>query len=225
MIIRFLGQSGYVIKTLSTTVVIDPYLSDSVNRVANRPRTLPIPINPEELRADAVVCTHNHLDHLDPDTVEKVDRKIPFISTFEGKDVLDKMGFETVTAIKVGDTVTVGDISLTAVFANHTVEAFGLIVKADGMTLYFSGDTLFDEKLFEIKDYNPDFTFICINGRLGNMNVEEALITAKKIGAKTNVPNHYDMFESNSEDPHKFADFIDGGFIMDFDMEYDLSAK
>ena len=225
MIIRFLGQSGYVIKTLSTTVVIDPYLSDSVNRVANRPRTLPIPINPEELRADAVVCTHNHLDHLDPDTVEKVDRKIPFISTFEGKDVLDKMGFETVTAIKVGDTVTVGDISLTAVFANHTVEAFGLIVKADGMTLYFSGDTLFDEKLFEIKDYNPDFTFICINGRLGNMNVEEALTTAKKIGAKTNVPNHYDMFESNSEDPHKFADFIDGGFIMDFDKEYDLSAK
>ena len=225
MIIRFLGQSGYVIKTLSTTVVIDPYLSDSVNRVANRPRTLPIPINPEELRADAVVCTHNHLDHLDPDTVEKVDRKIPFISTFEGKDVLDKMGFETVAAIKVGDTVTVGDISLTAVFANHTVEAFGLIVKADGMTLYFSGDTLFDEKLFEIKDYNPDFTFICINGRLGNMNVEEALTTAKKIGAKINVPNHYDMFESNSEDPHKFADFIDGGFIMDFDKEYDLSAK
>ena len=83
MIIRFLGQSGYVIKTLSTTVVIDPYLSDSVNRVANRPRTLPIPINPEELRADAVVCTHHHLDHLDPDTVEKVDRKIPLISTFE----------------------------------------------------------------------------------------------------------------------------------------------
>ena len=46
-----------------------------------------------------------------------------------------------------------------------------------------------------------------------------------KFQAKTNVPNHYDMFESNSEDPHKFADFIDGGFIMDFDKEYDLSAK
>lgn len=222
MIIRFLGQSGYVIKTLSTTVIIDPYLSDSVNRVANRPRTLPIPIKPEDLEADAVICTHNHLDHLDPDTVEKVDRKTPFISTFEGKQVLDKMGFEKVDAIKVGDTVTVGDISLTAVFANHTVEAFGLIVKADGMTLYFSGDTLFDEKLFEIKNYKPDMTFICINGRLGNMNVEEALITAKKIGAKTNAPNHYDMFESNSEDPHKFADFIDGGFIMEFDKEYDL---
>lgn len=222
MTIRFLGQSGYVIKTASTTVVIDPYLSDSVNRVANRPRTLPIPIAPEKLRADAVICTHNHLDHLDPDTVEKVDRKIPFITTFEGKDVLDGLGFETVKAIKVGDTVNVGDISITAVYANHTVEAFGLIVKADGMTLYFSGDTLFDEKLFEIKSFNPDMTFICINGRLGNMNVEEALTTAKEIGARVNVPNHYDMFASNSEDPHKFADHIDGGFIMDFNKEYDL---
>ena len=222
MIIRFLGQSGYIIKTDTSSIVIDPYLSDSVNRVANRPRTLPIPIAPEKLRADAIICTHNHLDHLDPDTVEQVNRKIPFITTFEGKEVLDKMGFEKVKAIKVGDTVNVGNISVKAVYANHTVEAFGLIVKADNMTLYFSGDTLFDEKLFEIKKEKPDMTFICINGRLGNMNVEEALTTAKEIGARVNVPNHYDMFASNSEDPHKFTDHIDGGFILDFNKEYDF---
>lgn len=222
MIIRFLGQSGYVIKTNTSSIIIDPYLSDSVNRVANRPRMLPIPINPENVKADAIICTHNHLDHLDPDTVEKVNRTIPFITTFEGKEVLDKLGFAKVKAIKVGDTVNVGNISIKAVYANHTVEAFGLIVKADNMTLYFSGDTLFDEKLFEIKKEKPDMTFICINGKLGNMNVEEALITAKEIGAKVNVPNHYDMFASNCEDPHKFADFIDGGFILDFNKEYDL---
>jgi L-ascorbate metabolism protein UlaG (beta-lactamase superfamily) len=52
------------------------------------------------------------------------------------------------------------------------------------------------------------------------MNVEQALITAKMIGAKVNVPNHYDMFASNSEDPHLFADHIDGGCIMEFCREY-----
>ena len=223
MIIRFLGQSGYIIRTSTSSIVIDPYLSDSVNRVANRPRTLPIPIKPENIKADAVICTHNHLDHLDPDTVEKVNRNIPFITTFEGKEVLNKMGFSKVKAITVGDVVNVGNISVKAVYANHTVEAFGLIVKADNMTLYFSGDTLFDEKLFEIKNENPDMTFICINGKLGNMNVDEAITTAREIGAKVNVPNHYDMFASNSEDPHKFADFISGGFVMNFDTEYDLS--
>ena len=49
-------------------------------------------------------------------------------------------------------------------------------------------------KLFCIAEYKPDTTIVCINGRLGNMNVDEALVTAKKIGAKINIPNHYDMF-------------------------------
>ena len=34
MRIRFLGQSGYIVNSGDTTVIIDPYLSDSVNRVA-----------------------------------------------------------------------------------------------------------------------------------------------------------------------------------------------
>ena len=122
----------------------------------------------------------------------------------------------------MGETLKIGDITLTAVFADHTVEAFGLIVNAENKTLYFSGDTLFNERLFEILEYKPDATFICINGRLGNMNVNEALTVAKKIGAKTNIPNHYDMFASNSEDPRLFSDNIDGGFIMEFNEEYEF---
>ena len=57
MKIRFLGQSGYILKSGNTEIIIDPYLSDSVNRVAGRPRTLPIPINPEDISCDAVICT------------------------------------------------------------------------------------------------------------------------------------------------------------------------
>ena len=55
------------------------------------------------------------------------------------------------------------------------------------------------------------------------MNVDEALITAKKIGAKINIPNHYDMFESNSENPLLFSEEISGGFIMQFSREYFLN--
>ena len=80
-----------------------------------------------------------------------------------------------------------------------------------------------EDKLFRIVEYKPDITFICINGRLGNMNVKQALITAKKIGAKINIPNHYDMFESNSENPLLFSEKIDGGFVMEFDKEYTVS--
>ncbi len=222
MTIRWIGQSGYVLKTAHTEIIIDPYLSDVVNKVANRPRLVPAPIDPEDIKADAVVCTHNHLDHLDTDAIPLMDDGLLYVTTTEGTTVLEKMGKKNVTAMTEGDSITVGDMVLTAVYANHTVEAFGLLVEAEGKKLYFSGDTLFDEKLFGIAAYQPDYTFICINGRLGNMNVEEALLTAEKIGAAVNVPTHYGMFASNTEDPHKFADHIGGGFIMDFDRTYGL---
>lgn len=216
MKIKFLGQSGYIIKTEKAEIMIDPYLSDSVNRVAGRPRTLPIPINPQNISCEAVICTHNHLDHLDPDTVTQINNEQFFITTNEGKTELNRLGKDHVASLNIGESTIVGDIEITAVFADHTVEAFGLIVKAENKTLYFSGDTLYNEKLFDIAKYHPDITFICINGRLGNMNVKEALMTAKKIGAKINIPNHYDMFASNSEDPCAFTNQIENGFIMEF---------
>ena len=222
MKIKFLGQSGYLLKTENSEIIIDPYLSDSVNRVAGRPRVLPIPIDPQDINCDAVICTHNHLDHLDPDTVKGIPVDQFFITTNEGKIELEKFGKTNVATLNAGESITVGDLEITAVFADHTVEAFGLIVKAENKTLYFSGDTLYNEKLFDIAQYNPDITFICINGRLGNMNVEEALVVAEKIGAKINIPNHYDMFASNSENPRLFADKISGGMILEFNEYYNF---
>lgn len=220
MKIKFLGQSGYILQTENTEILIDPYLSDSVNRVVGRPRALPIPIDPAKIKCDAVICTHNHLDHLDPDTITKLDSNLFFITTGDGKQELIKMGKTNVTAINIDESIWVGDFEITAVFADHTVEAFGVIVKAENKTLYFSGDTLYNEKLFKIAKYAPDITFICINGRLGNMNVAEALTVAKRIGAKVNIPNHYDMFASNSEDPRLFSDQIAGGRVLAFNKWY-----
>ncbi len=222
MKIRSLGQSGYVIQSKTSTIIIDPYLSDSVNRVAQRPRILPMPMMPEDIRCDAIICTHNHLDHLDPDTIKGVNDNQFFITTGEGEKELEKLGKTNVKTLTIGESITVGEFEITAVFADHTVEAFGLIVRTKDKTVYFSGDTLYNEKLFEISKYKPDVTFICINGKLGNMNVNEALAVAKKIGAKLNVPNHYDMFESNSENPLLFSEKINGGFVMEFNKEYEF---
>ena len=222
MKIRFLGQSGYVLKTENSEIIIDPYLSDSVNRVANRPRILPIPIQPKNIKCDAVICTHNHLDHLDPDTVAEIIDNQFFITTNEGKTELLKMGKSNVVSLDVGESIDVRDFEITAVFGDHTVEAFGLIIKAEDKTLYFSGDTLYNERLFDIAKYKPDITFICINGKLGNMNVNEALVVAERIGAKINIPNHFDMFETNSENPYLFSKNIDGGVVLKFNKEYDF---
>ena len=76
--VGFLGQSGYLIKTEKTTVLIDPYLSDYIENTdgsndSKMKRNFPPPIRPEELQGiDAVLCTHTHLDHMDPWTLEKI---------------------------------------------------------------------------------------------------------------------------------------------------------
>ena len=223
MILRFLGQSSYELKTAATRILIDPYFSDIVGRLQGRPRLLPVPLAVEEMPCDGVFCTHNHLDHLDPDTVVLFPENQPFFTTQEGCNKLHELGRRNTTVLHIGQAITLGDLEIIPVFAAHTVESVGLVVKAEGITLWFSGDTLYDEKLFEIGAYRPDITLICINGRLGNMNTEEALKTAKAIGARVNIPNHYDMFASNSADPHLFADHIPGGKILQFNRPYDTA--
>lgn len=224
MKIRWIGQSGYIVSSENSEIIIDPYLSDAVGKLEGRPRLVPPPISPADIGADAVVCTHAHIDHLDLESALLMQPDTYFITTGEGRDLLLSAGLKNVSAIRAHESITVGDIEITAVPAFHTVEAVGLIVRAEGHTLYFSGDTLFDEGLFVIADYRPDFTFICINGRLGNMNAEQALRTAKAIGAPVNIPNHYGMFASNTEDPERFAGRIDGGFIMEFNKTYRIES-
>ena len=211
-----IGQSGYIVRTKNSEIIIDPYLSDSVNAAEGMPRLLPIPFEPETVCCDAIICTHDHLDHLDPDTVSKIPEKQFYITTVEGEEHLKRLGRKNCAALKVGESIGVGDFTVTAVFAEHSCEAFGVIIKAEGKTLYFSGDTLFNEKLFSVAEYKPDAVFICINGRLGNMTVEQAVLTAEKIGAPLNIPNHYDMFASNSENPVLFTEKISGGRILSF---------
>ncbi len=222
MKLTWIGQSGYIIKSQGTEIIIDPYLSDVVNKVSHYKRMVEAPINPAEIKADAVVCTHDHMDHLDPEAVVEMPKGTHFITTNGGKKHLAELGIQTAEALNLGESTAVGSIKLTAVFAQHSCEAFGLIVEAEGKKLYFSGDTLYNEELFKIAEYKPDYTFICINGKLGNMNVEEALVTAEKIGAKVNVPTHYGMFEANTEDPNKFTARISGGLELEFNKEYDI---
>ena len=65
--------------------------------------------------------------------------------------------------------------------------------------------------------------FVCINGKLGNMNADEAAKLTKIINPLVGVPTHYGMFASNTEDPEKYTSQIDNGFIMDFNKEYTIS--
>lgn len=219
MKIRWLGQSGYLLTDGKTTICIDPYLSDCVNRIANRPRVRTVPIQPQDLAADAVICTHNHLDHVDIDAIPKMNRAISFYAPSDCKKTLSELGVTKYMPFDEGMEYQIGDFKITAVFADHTVPAVGVLLEYNGEKLYFSGDTYYHQKLEQIQ---CDYMFICINGKLGNMNVDEAVKLTQIIKPRIAVPNHYDMFESNSENPEKYTSRVENGFVMEFNKEYEV---
>ena len=47
---------------------------------------------------------------------------------------------------------------------------------------------------------------------LGEISQEEAIKLTKDINPKIGVPNHYGMFESNTEDPKKYTSKIENSF-------------
>src|SRR4029077_10251509 len=73
--IYWLCQAGFAFKDSSGTVVyIDPYFSDVVERLIGFKRMMACPIAAEEVKADLVVCTHEHLDHMDTDALPVLTR-------------------------------------------------------------------------------------------------------------------------------------------------------
>lgn len=222
--IKWMGQSGYILNDGKTEICIDPYLSDVVNRVANRPRMVEAAVLPQDLKSDIVICTHNHLDHVDIDAIPLMKKEnMLFLAPSDAKAQLTECGVVNYREFDEGVSYTFGDFNLTAVYADHSVPAIGVIVKHNGITMYFSGDTEYNEKLEELSDYGIDIMFICINGKLGNMNVGEAVKLTEIIKPKVGVPTHYGMFESNTEDPEKYTSELDCGFEMEYNKEYEIS--
>ncbi len=216
--IRWIGQSGYILSDGKNTICIDPYLSDIVKKT----RLVKAPIKPEELSCDAVICTHNHLDHVDTGAIPYMNRNIAFFAPTDAKETLLGCGVQKYTPFDEGQSFALGDFCITAVYAKHTVPTVGVIVKHGKTTLYFSGDTYYDKKLSEVRNFGIDIVFICINGRLGNMNAEEAVALTKEIAPKVGIPNHYGLFAENTEDPKKYTSRLECAYELQFDRVYGI---
>ena len=217
MKIRWIGQGGYLLTDGITTVCIDPYISDAVERASGKKRLVKAPFHASELHADAVICTHDHLDHVDTDAIPFM-KGLRFLAPTDAEKKIRSCGVTNYTPFDEGTTVKIGSFELTAVFADHTVPAIGVIVKHCGRTLFFTGDTFYNEKLIH---RDVDILFVCINGKLGNMNVLDAIRLTGEISPKAAVPAHYGMFAENTEDPKKFTSALENGFEMEYNKEYD----
>ena len=226
---KWLGQGGFELTLGDKRVIIDPYLSDSVIKLDGFARLLPLPVKPEELSSDLLITTHDHLDHLDPDTLCATDFER---NTYAGPEDclrhMRKLGIpeSRLRRLGAGDVLHVGEARLMGVPAVHTApEAIGVVVEYRGVRLYFTGDTLYDERLAEVGALGIDVLFVCINGRLGNMEHGEAARLARELPCRVVVPNHDGMFAENTIDPAVFEADMAGSGIYVHRPEFNVTTE
>jgi len=212
----WIGQSGFFIKlTNGKIILIDAYLSASVEK--SNPlfrRLIPVPVMPADVICDYYLCTHNHLDHTDPDTIQQLafKHKMTFIGPRNSIKSFKQLGVpeKNIRLIEAGDTIEFDEFSLTATFCipngDKVLDSIGFVLKTvEGITIYHTGDTGYHRFLGYIKQYEADVMMTCINGKYGNMNIKQAFALAETINPAIVIPTHFEMFEMNAADPNLFA--------------------
>ena len=72
MKVTWLTQAGLLFDTGKIKILVDPYLSDSVGkRNAAKHRRIPVDERFFDVKPDVIMITHDHLDHLDPETLDR----------------------------------------------------------------------------------------------------------------------------------------------------------
>ncbi len=208
MKITWIGQAGLLFETGGVTTLVDPYLSDSVKKVnpANY-RRVPVEERLFDVRPDVLVCTHDHLDHFDPETVSRFLRgggvcMLCPASVYEKARTYG--GDNNYVLFNRHTEWTHGSIRFRAVKAEHSdLSAIGVIIEAEGKTCYITGDTLYNTEIFSDLPDKVDVLFLPINGVGNNMNMADAARFAARVGAAHTVPLHFGMFDAL--DPEQFC--------------------
>jgi L-ascorbate 6-phosphate lactonase len=213
--IYWLCQAGFVFKSDNgKTVYIDPYLTDVVERVVGFKRMMSSPIAPSEVVADLVICTHEHLDHMDTDALPIIAQH--FYTHFAGPTECFKyfeelrIPAERCHLLQEGQAIVVGDLSINGVYADHgdlSPNALGVVLDFGGIRVYHTGDTAYRPERFRPAiEMRPDILLPCINGAFGNMDAREAAQLTQLIAPSLVFPTHFWLFVEQNGDPKQFLE-------------------
>lgn len=227
LLVWWVGQSGYVLKSRTGTLVIDPYLSDHLTRKYQgtaRPHTrmTALALSPRELGetgVNLVLSSHKHSDHMDPGTLPDLlasSKNALLLCPDALVDHAASLGLppDRVRGIEPGESFQCAGFNVLAIPSAHEgidTDALGrhlylgFIIEVDGLRLYHSGDSMPFEALDAwLGPRRCDVLFLPINGRdpsrgvPGNMSVSDAVSLASRCRPRFVVPHHYDMFTFNT---------------------------
>jgi L-ascorbate 6-phosphate lactonase len=223
----FLGQESVVVKGGDHVIYIDPYLSTSPHRSFEPPLS-----GAEVTNANVVLITHEHMDHMDLDTLSEIAANggdAVYMAPGYCLDAMAQAGVpsDKLLHAKTNEWTLLEGFRVKPLPAAHEELEFdaeldhryvGYVLDINGVTFYHAGDTTVYPGLIEaLRSEAIELGMLPINGRdpfrnarniIGNMNFREAAELAVAAGFDTVVPLHYDMFAGNAEKPGYFVDYL-----------------
>lgn len=190
MKITWIGHAALKIEG-SKIVYIDPFLT-------NNPAAA---VQLKQIdRADVVVITHDHGDHLGDGFSLCQKTGATLVAIHEIAQSASGQGIRS-EPMNIGGTVDVGGVLVSLVPAFHSAglggTAAGAVIQMDGRTVYHAGDTGLTLEMKLIGElYSPDIAFLPIDGRF-NMTPRLAARAVEMLRVPKVVPIHYDTFPSS----------------------------
>ena len=208
MKLRYFSHSAFQLTTdAGKKILIDPFLSGNPTS----------PVKANDVQADYIILTHAHGDHIG-DSFEIAKRcSSTFICVNELANYCISKGFKAHNMhIGGSHNFDFGRVKFTIAHHgsltpdNHYAgEPAGVIVWADGKSVYHTGDTglFYDMKL--IGEMNPvDYMLLPIGDNF-TMGITDSVKAVEMVLPKLAIPMHYNTFPVIETDPEQFKKLVE----------------
>ncbi|CAM1333627.1 metal-dependent hydrolase [Tenacibaculum aestuariivivum] len=193
MNITFYGHSCFGIEINGTHLLVDPFITG--NPLASN-------IKITDIKADYILVTHAHQDHVLDVELIATQTGATIISNFEIAQYYDAKGFKT-AAVNHGGTFKTDNFSAKYVNAIHTSsfadgtyggQPGGFVISSEEKTLYVAGDTAVTMDMTLIPMITKLTAAIFPIGDTFTMGINDAIIASNLVECNNIIGCHFNTF-------------------------------